>query len=252
MGAVGHDIYNLAAALRGAAQLMEMAVQQVEQDPEASVAELRESLQDLMSGVETIVGYSAIINKLSKGAAMTPEKRAGDFSEAVRKAAAYIEATARSEHQIGLSYQIESGGPRSLFDTHYINRIVQNLVGNAVKATVESVDSRQKRAVLYEDERGPVYGEVVVRYSARDDYHFIEVKDSGMGMTEATKRKILGGTAGSGWSKSGGTGWGTRTVIELTAAHGGHLEIESTPGEGSIFRVFLPFEPASTEVAAHV
>ncbi|MCW5947839.1 MAG: GAF domain-containing protein, partial [Fimbriimonadales bacterium] len=64
MGAVGHDIYNLAAALKGAVHLMEMSVDELAHDDNANLNDLRESVTDLLSGVETIVGYSAIINKL--------------------------------------------------------------------------------------------------------------------------------------------------------------------------------------------
>lgn len=244
MGAVGHDIYNLAAALRGAVQLAQMAVDSLEHRENLAVQELRDSIRDLFSGVETIVAYSAIINKLSKGAELTPEKKPGHFGETVRKAAAYIEAPARRNYQIGIKYSIADPNRVSLFDPHYIGRIVQNLVGNAVKATVECLDKSGSAKPIYEDERGKVFAEVEVTYDLRDGYHAVEVKDSGPGMTEPTKRRILAGTAGSGWSKSTGTGWGMRTVLELASAHGGCLEIDSEPGAGSTFRVKIPFEPA--------
>lgn len=252
MGAVGHDIYNLAAALRGAFHLVEIAVESVERNEESGVTELRESVRDLFSGVETILAYSAIIHKLSKGADLTPEKKAGDFGEAVRKAAAYIEAAARRNDQIGIRYQIVNTSSPSLFDSHYVSRIVQNLVGNAVKASVESLDKCSGPKPLYEDDRGEVLAEVTVCYGESDGFHVIEVKDTGPGMTEATKRRILSGTAGSGWSKSTGTGWGTRTVLELASAHGGCLEIDSELGAGSTFRVKIPFEPAPVSAKAAV
>lgn len=252
MGAVGHDIYNLAAALKGAVHLMELSVDELANDDNANLNDLREAVTDLLCGVETIVGYSAIINKLSKGAELTPEKKAGDFGSTVRKAAAYIEANARSEMQVGIRYNIEESKAATLFDSHYVNRIVQNLVGNAVKASIETIDRKRVSQPLYSDERGPVFAEVEVNYKACNDCHVIEVKDTGPGMSEATIRKIIGGTASSGWSKSSGTGWGMRTVMELTAAHGGKLEIESKPGEGSLFRVSIPFEPAPVGTEAVV
>jgi signal transduction histidine kinase len=244
MGAVGHDIFNLAAALKGAVHLVEMSVDELANDDNATLKDLRESVADLLIGVETIVGYSAIINKLSKGAELTPEKKAGDFGSAVRKAAAYIEANARSEMQVGIRYDIEQSTTQSLFDSHYVNRIVQNLVGNAVKASLETIDRKGVSQPLTTDERGAIFAEVEVKYKACNECHVIEVKDSGPGMTEATIRRIIGGNASTGWSKSSGTGWGMKTVLELTAAHGGKLEIESEPGEGSLFRVSIPFEPA--------
>ncbi|NTU81178.1 MAG: response regulator [Chloroflexales bacterium] len=42
-----------------------------------------------------------------------------------------------------------------------------------------------------------------------------------------------------------GTGLGLALVLRLTEAHGGSVAVESTPGQGSRFRVILPWEPGA-------
>ena len=42
----------------------------------------------------------------------------------------------------------------------------------------------------------------------------------------------------------GGTGLGLSIVAAITRAHGGAVEVESTPGAGATFRVLLPRSPA--------
>jgi two-component system phosphate regulon sensor histidine kinase PhoR len=43
----------------------------------------------------------------------------------------------------------------------------------------------------------------------------------------------------------GGTGLGLAIVKHILNRHRGALDIDSTPGEGSIFTVFLPMAPPS-------
>ena len=49
-----------------------------------------------------------------------------------------------------------------------------------------------------------------------------------------------GETFTSSQSPTGGAGIGLSIVKELVQAHGGSVVVESTPGEGSVFRVELP------------
>lgn len=70
-------------------------------------------------------------------------------------------------------------------------------------------------------------------------YLVLEIADTGSGMTPAVLEHIwepFFTTKGEGR----GTGLGLSTVRGIVADHHGHIEVESSPGFGSTFRVYLP------------
>ncbi|HHH30285.1 MAG TPA: response regulator [Polyangiaceae bacterium] len=83
---------------------------------------------------------------------------------------------------------------------------------------------------------------------ASDEAVLIEVRDTGVGMDEATRKRIFEPF----YSTKGraGFGLGLATVKEIVTAHGATMEIESSPGSGTAFRVaFAAAPPARTRRA---
>jgi signal transduction histidine kinase len=155
-------------------------------------------------------------------------KSPGNLPQAVLDAAAYLEPFARRE-RCELLYEIDHDQETSLFDALAIQRVVENLITNAVKAVKETDGARSVR----------------LRVGSGGPHYVLEVIDTGPGMSEFAVNRILSGTAVSRWTASSGTGLGTKVVRDLVAAMGGRMEIESTVGTGTTFRVFIPSERES-------
>ena len=75
----------------------------------------------------------------------------------------------------------------------------------------------------------------------------LSVQDNGLGMTPAVRERIFEPFYTTK-EVGKGTGLGLATVWHLVTEAGGRVEIESTPGEGSVFRVLLPMWPAPERV----
>ena len=76
----------------------------------------------------------------------------------------------------------------------------------------------------------------------------ISIRDTGSGIAEQNLQKIFDPfftTKGVGK----GTGLGLSVTYGIVRAHGGNIEVESTLGEGTTFRVLLPLERKMAKVA---
>jgi PAS domain S-box-containing protein len=86
-------------------------------------------------------------------------------------------------------------------------------------------------------------GRIDVFTQARVGYAVIAVKDHGKGIAEAELTNLFQPLYRSDFARTvdeGGIGLGL-TIVKLVAeAHGGRIEVESKPEEGSIFRMLLP------------
>lgn len=126
-----------------------------------------------------------------------------------------------------LEMRLEAGLPMLAADADQISQLVANLLDNAVK---------------YGREGG------VIRLSARPlrSGIAVEVADDGAGIAPEHLPRLTERfyRVDAGRSRAmGGTGLGLAIVKHITNRHRGRLEISSTPGKGSVFRVWLPAAP---------
>lgn len=247
MGKVSHDIGNLAASLYANLSFSELAMgglkdhlkdAPVGESVEMYVQTLDGMFVDIQKSVDRIVGYSRLISDLSVGRELRPNKVTAPLADTIQTSAAYLETDGRKNH-VAIRYEIQEDAPPLYHDELYLFRIVQNLVGNAIKAVKETIPE-DWQAHMAGDDEDTIMGEVVVRYFFKDGNHVIEVQDTGPGIPPEVAERILKGTARSQWDKGGGSGWGTKIVLELAATHNAKVDIDSKLGEGTTFRIAFP------------
>ena len=125
---------------------------------------------------------------------------------------------------IKIRYDINRNLPDVNLDVLSIRRLLNNLVSNSLAACAND-KSKQNHQVIV---RAEVYNELQFKF---------EVEDNGSGINELTKRRIF--EAFFSTKGSEGTGLGLSVANRIVKQHGGKIEVESEPGEGSLFRVIL-------------
>ena len=245
MGKVSHDIGNLAASLYANVSFTEMSLQELEdlaaKEHDEKLANAIESLKpmhtELKNSVDRIVGYSRLVSDMSAGRKLRPRISSQNLSETIHTAASYLESEARLKH-IKLNYKIETDSLPYPHDELFVFRITQNLVGNAIKAVQETVTEGWLKE--HENSEDIFCGEVSVIYGFDLNRRWLEIVDTGPGMSNAVVEKILHGNARSQWDKGAGSGWGMKIVLELAQAMQAEVQVDSTLGEGSTFRIIFP------------
>lgn len=120
-------------------------------------------------------------------------------------------------------------------DTGQIEQVLLNLVVNARDAM--SGTGR----ILIETENGGIDGETAARwgFGSPGEYVVLSVRDNGCGMDGETLRHIFEPFFTTK-EQGKGTGLGLATAYGIVKQSDGYITVESRPGEGSTFRVFLP------------
>ncbi|GAA2460103.1 HAMP domain-containing protein [Streptomyces glaucus] len=182
----------------------------------------------------------------------------------LRQLIEYVEATFRPmTTQKGLDFTVATapGAPADLLtDDSRLRQVLRNLLSNAVKFTERgSVELRIEPATDDEVPQSVIRGGAVVAF---------RVKDTGIGIPEQHLETIFGAfqqADGTTSRKYGGTGLGLSITREIAQLLGGAVTVDSTPGQGSTFTLYLPvarpdfeqlmtsgrtLEPASAEAPA--
>jgi signal transduction histidine kinase len=92
----------------------------------------------------------------------------------------------------------------------------------------------------------PSFGEIRIRTDVRDGMAWVEFSDTGSGISPDIIKRIFDPfftTKPVGQ----GTGLGLSLAHSIVQKHQGRIEVDSTPGKGTTFRIGLPLKPARTE-----
>jgi signal transduction histidine kinase len=144
-----------------------------------------------------------------------------------------------AEKKVSLSIAGQEFNGSGVFDPDKLRRVLDNLIGNALKFT-------------------PAGGHVDVAFSRDGEHLNCEVRDTGRGMEPDVLERIFDRfyTSSRSTGNPDGTGLGLHIVKRIVEMHGGKIVASSKPNEGTTFHFHVnaipraPKEPTRKDTAA--
>jgi two-component system, cell cycle sensor histidine kinase and response regulator CckA len=229
-GGVAHDFNNMLTAIRGYAQLMLVEV------PEDG--SLAEDLQEIDRAASRAADLTRQLLAFSRSQVLEP--RLLNLNTAVQGVESMLRRLV-GEH-ITFWTLLPPGLGTVRADPAQVEQILMNLVVNAR-------DAMPAGGELWIETRDVEVGEeeaAALPFAEPGSYVALLVGDTGCGMDRETVERVFEPfftTKAAGV----GTGLGLSTVYGIVKQSGGYLWVDSTPGEGTVFTVWLPRVQGSPE-----
>jgi PAS domain S-box-containing protein len=224
-GGVAHDFNNLLTGILGNARLGLDAL--------ATSHPTRARLERVILASERAAGLTnQLLAYTGKGHFLIHPV---NISELVSEISQLIRTSVAKTVQLRL--ELEEGLPVVEADLSQLQQLVMNLVLNAAEAIGEGVGTVRVTTGLQEVNESYLREPFVADRISPGTYVYLEVQDTGCGMTEEIKLKIFDPFF---TTKLSGRGLGLSAVLGIVRGHRGAIRVVSTPEEGTTFKVLLP------------
>ena len=214
---LAHEVKNPLAGIQGAVDIL--IRRRESNDPE------REALEGIRHEVTRIDGTVRALLDRARPRAVSAQQTS--LTELALRAVAIARSQAIGAVARGRRIHVEFQPPSKDIvldaDASQIEDAVLNLIINAI----EAIEDHGRIIVSVRQQDSEELGEEAV----------IAVEDTGRGISEEDLNRIFNPFF---TTTKGGTGLGLPAVRRIARAHGGRVEVKSTLGEGSVFRIHLP------------
>ena len=222
-GGIAHDFNNILAAILGNIDLTLRDTSLSEKSKQMLTRALNASFRarDLTQQLLTF----------AKGG--EPIKESASLADVVIDSADFV---LRGD-KVACRYRFPDDLPMVDIDRGQISQVVQNLIINAGQAmpTGGTIDVAAVNATASE----------IAKLALPDTSQFVKltIRDSGIGIPANMLEKIFDPYFST---KQAGSGLGLAISHSIIKKHGGAIKVESTPGEGTVFSIFLPVAASAT------
>jgi len=218
-GGIAHDFNNILSAIFGFTELAVM---------KSTENEISDYLDKSLSNIERARALTQQLLTFSKGG--TPVKK-------VEKLFPFVQETVRfalSGSSVSSKFMIDDNLWACNIDKNQIGQVVDNLTINAQQAMPNggTINIQAKNISLSEKEHPSLVA---------NNYVKLSIQDQGIGIPKEFLSRIFDPYF---TTKSKGHGLGLSTCYSIINRHGGSIDVDSEPGKGSTFNIYIP---ATTE-----
>ncbi len=225
-GAIAHHFNNQLYAVMGN---LEMAM-----DDQSLGVNSNESLVSAMQAARKAADVSRLMLTYLGQAPGNQEPI--DLSETCRQSQSLLQAA--TPRGIIINTEFPSSGPVIRADTNQMHQVLTNLITNAWESISDNLGAIGLTIKTVSQMDISTLKRFPIDWQPQEiAYTCLEVSDTGCGISNKDIEKIFDPFF---TTKFTGRGLGLSVVMGIVKAHGGGVTIESEPGWGSTFRVFLP------------
>lgn len=224
-GGIAHDFNNLLGVMLGNADL---ALADTERNSDSG----RRLAEIIAAGTQASKLCSEMLAYSGKGQHV---REPLDLAKIVRHNADLLKSSI--SRKIAVDYDLQEDVPNVLGDEVQLMQIVLNLVINAAEA-IGDKPGKISLSVSSRELAGPVIDSEFCSGAPNPGrYVLFAVNDSGCGMDRETLSRIFEPFF---TTKFTGRGLGLSAIHGIVKSHGGAISVDSRPGAGTTFRIFLP------------
>ncbi len=147
------------------------------------------------------------------------------------------------EKNIDVELELCKSAPRLLLDEKLFREVIINLMQNSIAA----IESLRKDTINADDSDIDYRGRITVNSVIKNEKYLMSFKDNGTGMDELTSNRIFEPYY---TTKATGTGLGLTTVYKIIKEFRGDIQVRSSLGKGTTFKISLPVPQKNIKLLA--
>jgi signal transduction histidine kinase len=206
---LAHEIRNPLAAILNAATLLEEEATLTTEERASILEAVKTEARRLNTTLSDFLLFAR---------PREPTRQTGDIGKVVERVSALLQEERNGRSGVQVDVRVDPAIPPFAFDVDQLTQVLWNIARNGVEAMQGG-------------------GQLTLDVRRRNGEVLISVSDTGPGIPLEERRRIFQPFISK---KPGGTGLGLAIAQRIVTAHGGRIDVESAPEQGSQFTICLP------------